>query len=458
MSKALDRTSKKTQNRRAIIIGVVICLLVLAFIAYKYASMISHQPETIDQANTKRSRYSQQPASLSTPKADEKTLIQEDSPAARVADAQEQRAKEEAQELGKSHMDSTNAIQEKTERIEAEFQYPPLPDKPTKVAVQVAQGNSKGQATTRDQLLINNISKLLMPNPALPKQPDFTALIQASNQEIDSLPRVRSAYGSAASQVTYYGYVEDQAVNDEGASDYQTNNRARLGIANDTNPSPAHASRNPTAETEDEEPMVRVLNLGDMLMTELRWQIVSDYRLPVFFDVVEPPLKAMVLQGNFEITPRQDGVLLRVTQFQMGDLIQPINGYGVNITTDLTPLFDHDVDTHFAERFLSRASAAFMTPFLGFVKATTTTIENGNVIISDDPVTGTKDRIIGGLASVAEEFLPDLRKNANIQPTITIPNGYPVGIVFTQTLSLPESLLSNYSKATTYTYTNGVNY
>lgn len=454
MSKALDRTSKKTENRRAIAIAVVVVLLVLAFIAYKYANMISHKPETVDNTANQKSRYTQTPASKSTSRASDKQLIQEDSPAARVADAQEKKAKTEAQELGNSHVDSTTALREKTERIEAEVQYPTLPAKPTKVGVKTSQGNNRGRKATRDQLLSQNIKKLFMPNPAIPNQPDFSSLITKHNQKLDGLSRVRPAYTSANEQVTYFQPLVVNSPSEE-SSDYKSNSRARLGIGNET--VDAQQTENP-AKQEETEPRVRVLNLGDMLMTELRWQIVSDYRLPVFFDVVEPPLKAMVLRGNFEITERENGVLLRITHFQMGDLIEPISGYGVNITTDLTPLFDNDVDTHFAERFLSRASAAFLTPFLGFVKATTTTVENGNVIVVDNPVTTTTDRIIGGVASVAEEFLPDLRKNANLKPTITIPNGYPVGIVFTQTLSLPESLLDSYDKAATYTYTNGVNY
>jgi hypothetical protein len=194
-------------------------------------------------------------------------------------------------------------------------------------------------------------------------------------------------------------------------------------------------------EPQNDPEMVRILNMGDKITGLTVDAINSDYKLDVFIDLYDEPLIGGRLRGQFERTEQQDGILLRVTQFQLHDYIVSVDGYAVDVTIDNSPLFDNDVDTHFFKRFLARASAAFVLPWIDFITATTTTINGDSVIIDNPTVDSTKDRIIGSIASVAKEFIPDLRKNANIPATVSVPMNYPVGIVFANPLYIPKGLI-----------------
>ncbi|HFQ5128684.1 TPA: hypothetical protein ACGUU0_003170 [Vibrio vulnificus] len=432
----LDTATKKAKSRKNYIVASVMVFLALVIMAYIYARAVVKGPETLRNNGRTPTSTITQPAS--TPKSTSKEdpiSLGNDAPAKRVAEQQERIAKDDAKSKGESHIDSTASIKEKTAVYTAASTAPKLPEPPKPKVTTKASSDTKAPEQTREQIIANRISVLFAPNPALPPTPNYTSKVTARNSRIDKIEIATPAYEKASSQLN-----SGNENNDTGAI---TPNRPRSTAS--INQAKHVTEQSNVKDKPEEKQKLLVFSLGQMVLTELRWQVVSDYNLPVFFDVVEPPYKKMVFMGNFEMTPRQDGVLLRVSSLQLGDEVHPISGYGVNISTDLQPLFDDDVDTHFMERFLARASTAFIAPWIDFVGGSTTTVDGGTTIIVKDPITATKDRVMGGIANVAHEFLPDLRKNANIPPTVKIPDGHPVGIVFTSQIYLPKALLEKHA-------------
>lgn len=453
MSSALDKSTKKTVRKKQIVTATITFMVLCALFVYIYARSMNNASEAL-QSKPPTASKSTQPASQVDKDKGDTQLLSSDAPAKRVADAQEQEAKEEALKTGTSHVNSTVSIKEKTERYEQRQTPPPLPKPPTRKQVQQAK-QAQTTKMTQQQLLTKRVQDLLMPNPAFPPPPNYSQVVATKMAEIDAIAFDSPNFtNSAVDQITTFTSQPANTLPDGSPSQIYDGVNGRP-----TRQAPSNGASNTQPNGKPQEKMVKVVGSGDMLLTELKYQVVSDFNVPVFFDVVEPPLQKMRFIGNFQMTQNQEGVLLRVNRYEMGDHSGTVDGYGLEIGADLSPLFDSNVDTHFSRRFLARASSAFVLPFLDFVKATTTTITNGNVVISQDPVTSTKDRVIGGIANVASEFLPDLRKNANIPPTVTIPANTPVGIVFATPLSLPEKLLEEHGSSQSNTYYDyGVNY
>ncbi|WP_281188461.1 hypothetical protein [Vibrio harveyi] len=434
----LDNATKTASKKKNYIVAFVLVFLALAIMAYIYARAAQQAPDTIKNNRTPQSNITEPASKPNSASKDGATPLDSDSPAKRVADEQERIAKKNATEQGNSHMDSTAAIQEKTARHEEAKKPPQPPEPPKRKGKQDSKQNPQSKETvTREQLIAQRMKALFTANPALPPPPDYSGKVKNMFDRIGRLPTTVVAYEKAQDQLYKTSEENTQRQLTENRAGGQKISRVESLSKRSITSTNEQNQADKTTETE------LVFSLGQMVLTELRWQVISDYSLPVFFDVVEPPFKKITMMGSFEMTQRQDGVLLRVTNLQIGKEVLPVSGYGVNIATDLSPLFDHDVDTHFAERFLARASTAFVAPWLDFVGGSTTTVDGGSTIIVKDPVTKTKDRIVGGLANVAKEFLPDLRKNANIPPTVKVPDGYPVGIVFTSQVFLPKALLEN---------------
>ncbi|MCG9579580.1 hypothetical protein L1D14_25565 [Vibrio tubiashii] len=417
----LDESRKKQDKKRAWIVFGVVFLVVSSAIAFFYARHATSMSETLQKPPPVVSKVT--PASESKP-SQKGTYMSDNTPAKLIIGKHEDEQKATAKAKGYSFIDSTTALQEKAAKVKPQAATKTEPQTEVVEQVNTNKQQQKPKPKSDDQIRRENMAKLMGVSSYYPSTESLKA--EAKKEIVKFNSKIEKSLGSQ-NEYEITAPIEIAGVK---TSDKQNSNEPLA------TPVSQKATKTPPKVAK-----VKAYGLGDMVMCKLKFEVQSDFKLPFFCDVVEPPLKRARLVGRFEMTPRQNGVLLRGTQIEYGDEVLPIEAYGVNITEDLSPLFDNNLDTHFMERFLSRASAAFMLPFVDFVTATTTTITNGNVVVDNPAVKDTKDRVIGGLASVAKEFLPDLRKNANIPPTVTIPDGYIIGMVMTKPLFVPDGFI-----------------
>lgn len=352
-------------------------------------------------------------------------------PTQRIVKQVDDAKRETAKSKGSSFIDSSKVLEAKAraevKRTAAVEQVQEEQAVETKQKAETTE--AKPPELTRDQLLAIKVRELMQPvqylrgtepSPALAKIADD---FQSKYANMAEKNYIRHGQTVVSENPHYVASSADQAPD----STDSTNTTAQQGDA---------AMK--TAATQKDQ--VRVLDMGEMTIGEITQGINSDHAVDVFIDITQPPLQSVRLRAKFELDQWGEGLLLRINRLQMGDHSQSVNGYAMNVDVDMTPVFAHDVDKHYFQRYAARASAAFITPWIDFVSATTTTISNGTVIIEDNGVKDAKDRMIGGAASVAKEFLPELSKYSNRPYTIKVPRHTRVGVVFSEPLYMPKGL------------------
>ncbi|WP_318515629.1 hypothetical protein [Photobacterium leiognathi] len=178
-----------------------------------------------------------------------------------------------------------------------------------------------------------------------------------------------------------------------------------------------------------------LMQFGDTVHATVTQAFSTDFDLPVMAEIWQPPLQDVRVKGGYEWDEYENGIVLRFTQLYPTNLPPVrIDAFGVDVDGENTPLFDQDIDRHYWLRFWSRASAAFIAPWLDFATTTSQIISGGEIIEIINPVTSTTDKVIGSVGNVAKEFLPELQRNSDRAPTANLPLGYPVKIVFLQPL------------------------
>lgn len=452
MSNPLDSTAPNLANNKgkplskkkmALVLVFAVCTVIGVMAAYSSSLRKSAQMAANQNIQYKQSKVSNNAKSSAALERNGKEHRKPStSPTILSVNADQLKDKQEAQILGVSHIDNTDVLSEKTE---VKVDTSAASDQPTEPKVinvtpktksqTKAQQNTTPQPPPRSQVVRENLQALFK-SPLEVNYPsavvNTTSYVQAfkvsaANRgvEVNVIPK-----SNMAKMNPYVTTVKQDLEAAKAQKSLQEQNQTNANDNEDVAPN-------------DDPDMVRILDMGDKLTGLIVDAINSDYQLDVFIDLYDAPLNGARLRAQFQLTEQQDGILLKVNQLQFHDHIISVNGYAVDVTIDSSPLFDNEVDTHFVQRFLARASAAFIVPWIDFISATTTTINGDSVIIDNPSVDSTKDRIIGSIASVAKEFIPDLRKNANIPATVSVPKNYPVGVVFADALYVPKGLLDS---------------
>ncbi|ENI4488040.1 hypothetical protein ABXZ88_003924 [Vibrio fluvialis] len=443
------RQKNASKKRNKIILLTVIVLVVGIAIILAFVNSMKASQKALQQANQTQtaSEVSQGAAAATTAKTQDNRLA-ESAPALLDAEVTQSKEKQKAKEMGVSHVDSTDVLSGDTgKQVVSTAASTVAPDVVPEVDAVKPVDNTKDQKQqgearkpTKEELLTANFAKMMKQQPYYPPEFDTKTITDSFFKKYDGLDEQKIAITSAAAQENPYFKSKNESVppsttNESGDNRMASNNRN----ADAKTQQQVTSDKNNSGESND----IRILDMGEMTTGEIKRAINSDYKVDVYINLAEVPLQMAILRAKFEFTEQKDGLLLRVTQIQIGDYLKPVDGYVVNIGTTGEPMFDQDVDTHFFKRFAARASAAFVAPWIDWSVGSTTTVVNGSVVTEIPTVTDTVDRVLGGIGAVAKEFLPDLQKNANLQPTIRVPANTPVGVVFSDPLYLPEGMFTN---------------
>lgn len=444
MSNPLDASdnsitnAKKIKRRNKYIIGFVLFLAISIALLAAYIQSVEKMAELSKSRppSNKQSTVDTSSASLAKQKNEHKKTP--DSPTMLSVKQDEKLAKDAATINGVSHINNTDVLSDKGEvKIDANSASKNEPVDETNVVeaktTKEVQPKSEEQKPklSRSEIVKRNLNKLFAGE--LPSH--YPQAINVTNY----VQNFENKYTTGATENLIS--LEDLIMKNEFVTTVKEDNLKK--IQDELAMKDSSQSNNADVEDENNPELVRVINMGDIAVGQIKEAINSDFNLDVFIDLQDAPLKNARIRASFQLTDAQDGIVLKANQIQVGDHVQAIDGYAVDVTIDNSPLFDNDVDTHFVKKFAARASAAFIVPWIDFITATTTTITGDTIVIDNPTVDSTKDRMIGSLASVAKEFIPDLRKNANIPSTVSVPKNYPVGVVFADALYLPMGLFDD---------------
>lgn len=163
----------------------------------------------------------------------------------------------------------------------------------------------------------------------------------------------------------------------------------------------------------------------------------SDYPAPVVMRLTGGPLRGARIVGEFRSSSTQgvsDRVQLRVSRIEVDGVVYQTDGLAVDPATRI-PAIEGDINRHLARNILARGSVAFLLGYAGGITsgARTSFSADGGFVTSS---LRTGDLFRAEASREAASAASEIRIR---QPTVTVPAGTPVGVVFLEGLKSAET-------------------
>lgn len=163
----------------------------------------------------------------------------------------------------------------------------------------------------------------------------------------------------------------------------------------------------------------------------------SDYPAPVVMRLTGGPLRGARIVGEFRASSTQgvsDRVQLRVSRIEVDGVVYQTDGLAVDPGTRI-PAIEGDINRHLARNILARGSVAFLLGYAGGITsgARTSFSADGGFVTSS---LRTGDLFRAEASREAASAASEIRIR---QPTVTVPAGTPVGVVFLEGLKSAET-------------------
>jgi intracellular multiplication protein IcmE len=159
----------------------------------------------------------------------------------------------------------------------------------------------------------------------------------------------------------------------------------------------------------------------------------SDIKSPVLAQILSGPLTGSRAIGSFE---RQDEYLvLSFERIVDGDDVYSTEAYALDTGTTLAGIRS-DVDRHWVRRVVLPAAAEFITGMGSAIAesgSTTVTVDQG-AAVSDETDLDTQQEIASGVEEASSKFAEILEEEEDVEVTVTLDKGTPIGIVFTESI------------------------
>ena len=177
-----------------------------------------------------------------------------------------------------------------------------------------------------------------------------------------------------------------------------------------------------------ERPDRRAVLPGDMLVGYLDTGINSKTPSPIRVYVTDGPLRGARLVGDFDV--RGERVVAQMNQITFEDWTAPIDAVLVDADLKVTSL-QTDINRHLMYRYGSLFLAGFARGARDVLEhdGTESFVSDG-VVVQGRADRTTKGYVLGGLGGIADVMIDNLANNFDTPPTITVPEGELVGIMF----------------------------
>lgn len=293
---------------------------------------------------------------------------------------------------------------------------------------------SKTEPTTNNDINVNENNVGVMPvQPQLP---------QPSQPE----PQIMSQVAASTDVKTYKYTSEIQKM----VADYSKNwnprpqNLEKAALEKDAKS--GNATSTASASASKTNSAVTVVNTVDTIKATtimnaiLLTGINSDEPSPVLAQVVSGSYKGSKLLGKLTVAKEKVLVVFDTLVLPENNVfgVGPdkstlkVTSYAVDPSTQRVSL-GKDVDNHYFEKYVGLVAATFLSGYaeLKSTLATSTTTSSTGAISQSTESASEKQAIYGGVKEVADVLVDDIKKKTTVAPTITVPSGIPVGILFT---------------------------
>ncbi|MGM0422109.1 MAG: TrbI/VirB10 family protein [Pseudomonadota bacterium] len=187
------------------------------------------------------------------------------------------------------------------------------------------------------------------------------------------------------------------------------------------------------AQEEEEKKEKVIIPAGTIVYAQVLNALNSDINSPVLAQILSGPLTGSRAIGSFE---RQDEYLvLNFERIVDDDDVYGAEAYALDTGTTLAGIRS-DVDRHWIRRVVLPAAAEFiagMGTAVAEAGSTNVTVDQG-AAVSEQSDLDTEQEIASGIESGAEKFSEILEGEDDVEITVTLKKGTPIGIVFTESI------------------------
>lgn len=191
----------------------------------------------------------------------------------------------------------------------------------------------------------------------------------------------------------------------------------------------------------EEQHLCRQVTPGSVNYGLLLSEINSDDQGPIIANLFSGPFAGGRVVGGFALNEASKTVSIQFTQLVYENRTYNIQAYAVNPSTLRVGMAD-DVDNHYFERYGMLMAASFLSEYRKvLVETETNEQEDGDDITTVSAITGDSDRLKYALGGTVEPLIPELQKNFNRKPTVSVYNSNSgkgeIGILFLSELEVP---------------------
>src|SRR3990167_5194148 len=189
-----------------------------------------------------------------------------------------------------------------------------------------------------------------------------------------------------------------------------------------------------------------IVRSGDILFAVLDTTVNTDEPSPILATIVSGSLKGSKLIGSFNLPQGADKMIITFNTISMpgASKTNSISAYAIDPETARTALSGR-VDHHYMSRYGSMFAASFIEGFGNAFQSANTTVSIGgtgggdNITVQNGIARSTLENALIGLSTVGKSWGQLAQQNVNRPTTIELYSGAPLGILFTQDVTLHEA-------------------
>jgi intracellular multiplication protein IcmE len=183
-----------------------------------------------------------------------------------------------------------------------------------------------------------------------------------------------------------------------------------------------------------------VVKAGDIMFAVLDTSINTDEETPIMARIVGGPYKDGKLVGRFKRVDKRVLLSFNLMNLPGRDKSIPINAVAIDPETARTAM-SGEVNNHYLLRYGTFFASAFLSGMADAIQNSGSTTENtvlGPVVVHAD-LNPTQSALVG-LGQVGKEYSKVLGQNINMPPTVQIPGGMGMGLLFMSDVTIPPAV------------------
>lgn len=185
-----------------------------------------------------------------------------------------------------------------------------------------------------------------------------------------------------------------------------------------------------------------IIPSGTIEYAQMLLEANSDIEGPVMALLLTGPLKGSRIMGTFsaELDGAEKYLIVNFSRAIVDGKDVPINAIMLDPDTTLAGMAT-EVDNHYFRRIVLPAASAFISGFSSAIAETgrTTVVVSGDNVVEGTEEPDNDQEVASGIEEAADEITEIIDELADVEPTVIIHAGTPMGVLFTQPVVDEES-------------------